>query len=1182
MGNKGSSPNKADYESIPDGNKDVQVSGSEKRPKRHERLHDPKFLKSLERDADQDDDFSTQKTDSNSDRFDYLIIFPQTEGQDDEEKTEAPPASKKDENDLEQNQVEEKGKKKTAEELIKDTKSSDNPFEKKERITWEEARNIWLQAVPGDDEQKEVQVEALAKEWMARFRSTKPKPNHTIPRSDFLNLAREVIVGLLGQKSGLQLKVTKSRNNKYLLCRIRAPVYSLEQRADLDGYRLQFKYELDPGYEFWRGDSKMVNGVKQASSEMLEEAEELDKDEANERLEQLYKNYHISPSDLQVYAEEIPKQWSTRVHALERMVDPEMKKHITNRYPAYAQFSIDAKLRHLYQTYKTLRGPSLFKSKDRLILTKAIIDQFFDVDVLTCRNVIVGVTALHDASYGDPITIESLQESWVKFWSAKKPYGPKVSDPCMDESKVKDETVTLAWYKRPFSQPLLQVREYFGERLALFFAWLGLYTYWLIFPAFVGVGFSIYTTLRGDVSATEGVDRFQFGLVLGVIAWAVIYKKNWDRECRAMAVQWGTYGFIEEEKDRPQFRGWGKEPRRRSPVTSRMETYYPSSIRSRQQFVSLLVIWLMILLMCSFILLIFWCEWMLGSGRFHERWVPQWGPWIIGVVFTIEIQLFNSYFSKLALYLNEMENYQTDSDFQANLVFKTFLFQIFNNYAALCFCAFFKNMLFGCVGGYCLHDVRVLMTVIFIGRFVGLLASVVNLGRWQAKQQTNEAKLEAEIAEIAKRNALAKEDDNDEKIGLHPFEKELLLDRYEGTFDGYAGACLQYGYVVMFMVALPIAPALALLENLIEIRLTGYKLTTMYRRPDPSPAEDVGGWGNIIEFMSMLAIMSNTGILVFTTNTFLSWTVNQKWLVFLVIEHVLLLLTITLQISISQWPPGLRDIIARQKIVVQKHFYGFSSDGGAASLHVVEKKGHIDITPGAVDSLARGPQGAKKKTEDKRIVELDAQLLEIHEDLNSTKRNLKDVMKTEVFNEDTGVGETKHGLPLGVLTVKLILCENIDAQASSTTVVISMRSTKSNRPNPGPPPQASKPAKRGKDGKSLEFNQMFTLAPIKSQDGEVVFDIMDKSAQPKRKGTAKILLRELANQQEQEKYLNIQARQPDGTYKSLDKALLFVKAQFIYSKIVPLKAAIFTLQDKKRQIEREITLRKLGQMGEET
>ena len=43
----------------------------------------------------------------------------------------------------------------------------------------------------------------------------------------------------------------------------------------------------------------------------------------------------------------------------------------------------------------------------------------------------------------------------------------------------------LFWY--PFCQPLVDIREYFGEKIALHAAWLGHYTYYLVYPAAVSL-----------------------------------------------------------------------------------------------------------------------------------------------------------------------------------------------------------------------------------------------------------------------------------------------------------------------------------------------------------------------------------------------------------------------------------------------------------------------------------------------------------------------------------------------------------------------------------------------------------------------------------------------------------------------------------------------------------------------
>lgn len=51
-----------------------------------------------------------------------------------------------------------------------------------------------------------------------------------------------------------------------------------------------------------------------------------------------------------------------------------------------------------------------------------------------------------------------------------------------------------------------------------------------------------------------------------------------------------------------------------------------------------------------------------------------------------------------------------------------------------------------------------------------------------------------------------------------PMEAELRLPEYDGPFSDYSAIVLQYGYITMFVSALPGVTFLAMAEVLLQIR----------------------------------------------------------------------------------------------------------------------------------------------------------------------------------------------------------------------------------------------------------------------------------------------------------------------------------------------------------------------------
>lgn len=59
------------------------------------------------------------------------------------------------------------------------------------------------------------------------------------------------------------------------------------------------------------------------------------------------------------------------------------------------------------------------------------------------------------------------------------------------------------------------------------------------------------------------------------------------------------------------------------------------------------------------------------------------------------------------------------------------------------------------------------------------------------------------------------------------------------------------------MVAFPLAPLFALLNNVFEMRLDARKFLLQYRRSVPARVRDIGVWYKIMLIISKLAIITN-------------------------------------------------------------------------------------------------------------------------------------------------------------------------------------------------------------------------------------------------------------------------------------------------------------------------------------
>lgn len=129
---------------------------------------------------------------------------------------------------------------------------------------------------------------------------------------------------------------------------------------------------------------------------------------------------------------------------------------------------------------------------------------------------------------------------------------------------------------------------------------------------------------------------------------------------------------------------------------------------------------------------------------------------------------------------------------------------------------------------------------------------------------------------------------NSDEVDVGPFaqaERESSLEEYD-SFDDWAETLIQFGYVSLFVVAFPLAPLLAFVNNYAELRVDAYKATTA-TRADPDGAQDVGTWFRWLTVMGYACVITNVATLCFsaTSNAFaVDFATREKVWTFLILE----------------------------------------------------------------------------------------------------------------------------------------------------------------------------------------------------------------------------------------------------------------------------------------------------------
>ncbi|KAM8874602.1 anoctamin-8 isoform 3-T3 [Spinachia spinachia] len=232
-------------------------------------------------------------------------------------------------------------------------------------------------------------------------------------------------------------------------------------------------------------------------------------------------------------------------------------------------------------------------------------------------------------------------------------------------------------------QPLDDICDYFGVKIAMYFAWLGFYTTSMLYPAVIG--FVLWMLTESDQTSRD-ICCVVFALFN--VVWATLFLERWKRRGAELAFKWGTLDTPLEslEEPRPQFRG----VKRCSPITGCEEFHYPPW--RRRVFRWLVSLPICILCLCFVFLVMLICfelqEFVMGIKE-----MPRLARFIPKIMLAITVTACDEVYRKIACWLNDMENYRLQSAYEKNLIIKMVLFQFVNSYLSLFYIGFYlKDM----------------------------------------------------------------------------------------------------------------------------------------------------------------------------------------------------------------------------------------------------------------------------------------------------------------------------------------------------------------------------------------------------------------------------------------------------------------------------------------------------------
>uniref|UniRef100_A0A8C1KAJ4 Anoctamin n=1 Tax=Cyprinus carpio TaxID=7962 RepID=A0A8C1KAJ4_CYPCA len=456
-------------------------------------------------------------------------------------------------------------------------------------------------------------------------------------------------------------------------------------------------------------------------------------------------------------------------------------------------------------------------------------------------------------------------------------------------------------------QPITNVRNYLGEKVALYFLWLGWYTFLLIPASVIGLvvflyGLAFYSTspLIKEVCQSNVImcplcdntcrvwelsDTCMYAKVLYFYSfYSTVFLEFWKCHRSSYVSAWKVFDWCEEEEEL---------------ILEIVNNAHCEPKMHRHSYLRSTIVLVLVTLMLLVII-----------GLTHVLVVSR----VIATVLLAENstwQVITENSQTVAVMLGAVLHYITitvmtrvkahkppthsHAAVERSFTVKMFIFQFFTMFSSLIYTAFFLGRINGHPGGYvrisgkwrleechpsgCLTDLFIQMSIIMVLKqtFNNIFEySGPWFSRWLKRKKAQ--KFRRRCVKCFKKEAMNTKEgselcENCKLEDLHRNYSLIKTDRFS-LFNEFLEMVIQFSFTTIFVAAFPLAPLLALLNNIIEIRLDAIKMVSLERRLVPMKANDIGVWTDVLEAIGVLAVIAN-GLVIGISSDFIPRLVYQ-------------------------------------------------------------------------------------------------------------------------------------------------------------------------------------------------------------------------------------------------------------------------------------------------------------------